>query len=47
MGTNGPLFHRNGAKLLPGSVARGIIALVILVGVVEFVLGALSVATTS
>jgi hypothetical protein len=47
MGTNGPLFQRNGAKLWPGSVARGIVALAILAGVVEFVLGTMSLIANS
>ncbi|MCL6442306.1 hypothetical protein JI721_14435 [Alicyclobacillus cycloheptanicus] len=35
----GPLFHRNGAKIVPGPLSRLIIGLVTLVGVAELVLG--------
>lgn len=34
----GPLYHRN-TKLLPSALARSIVGIVILIGIVEFVLG--------
>ncbi len=38
----GPLYHRNGAKIWPKPLAKLFIGIVILIGIGEFVLGALA-----
>lgn len=43
MESNGPLFHRNGAHMLPGWLNRFVMAIVSLAGVAVLVLGITSV----